>query len=58
MSEYLENNFEIDDYRKTRNGNKYKHLLTENQSELNFINTEIYKATKERFKKHKAGDLK
>lgn len=38
-------------------GTQYKHLLTEKESEKNFINDDIYRATIERFNNHKAGDL-
>lgn len=57
MSNYLGNNPEIIDFGQSRNGQKYKHLLTKEQSKFNFINEELFKATKERFQKHKAGDL-
>ncbi|CAH8283084.1 hypothetical protein EV196_10264 [Mariniflexile fucanivorans] len=36
----------------------YKHLLTESDSKLNFINEAIYNAVIERFSSHKAGDQK
>jgi hypothetical protein len=40
------------------NGNSYKNLLTEEQSEYNFITTKIHKAVLDRFDHHKAGDKK
>ena len=57
MSSFLESNSEIKAFGKSRSGNYYKHLLTDEQSEFNFINKEIQKDTIERFSKHKAGDL-
>jgi hypothetical protein len=57
MAAYLESFQEVKSYGVSRNGNVYKHLLTTDQSRLNFINDEIYVATNERFAKHKAGDL-
>jgi len=44
-------------YGLSLNENRYKHLLTEVQSEYNFITKEIHSATLNRFKDHKAGDL-
>lgn len=57
MSSFLASNPEIKSFGKSINGNTYKHLLTPEQSQFNFINEEIYQATIERFNKHKAGDL-
>jgi len=57
MSSFLESNPQIKSFGESRNGNKYKHLLTFEQSEFNFITKDIYNATIERFNKHKAGDL-
>ncbi len=42
----------------TVSGNEYKHWLREEDAGLNFITPEIHKATLERFRDHKAGDLK
>jgi hypothetical protein len=57
MAMLLEANSEIKSFGQSQNGNKYKHLLTTEQSKFNFITEEIHTATKERFSKHKAGDL-
>ncbi len=57
MASFLESNPEIKSFGLSSNGNKYKHLLTVEQSQFNFITEDIHKATKERFSKHKAGDL-
>jgi hypothetical protein len=57
MANFLESIPEVQSFGISINRNPYKHLLTENQSQLNFINEEIFTATKERFSKHKAGDL-
>lgn len=57
MASLLEANPEIKSFGQSANGNKYKHLLIIEQSQFNFITEEIHTATKERFSKHKAGDL-
>lgn len=57
MASFLETNPEIKSFGQSANGNKYKHLLTVEQSQFNFITEDIHTATKERFSKHKAGDL-
>ena len=57
MSEFLESNPEIKSFGLSKNGNRYKHLLTEEQSHLNFITPEIHTSTRLRFDEHKAGDL-
>lgn len=57
MAEYLEANPEIKSFGYSARGTSYKHLLTVEQSKFNFITDEILTATKERFGKHKAGDL-
>lgn len=57
MASFLEANSEIKFFGQSANGNKYKHLLTVAQSQFNFITEEIHTATKERFSKHKAGNL-
>ncbi|MEO8769947.1 MAG: hypothetical protein ABI402_07675 [Ferruginibacter sp.] len=57
MSGDLEANPEIRSFGQSSNGTSYKHLLTIEQSKFNFITDKILSATKERFSKHKAGDL-
>lgn len=57
MASFLEANPEIKSFGQSANGNKYKHLLNVEQSKFNFITEDIHIATKERFSKHKAGDL-
>lgn len=57
MSAYLETKGVLS-FGQSANGNAFKHLLTEEQSEYNFITKEIYLATLNRFNDHKAGDLK
>jgi len=57
MSQFLDSIPEIKLFGQSSHGNTYKHLITEEQSEFNFITTEIYEATKNRFDQHKAGDL-
>lgn len=57
MALLLEANPEIKSFGQSTNGNAYKHLLTIEQSKFNFITEDIHTATKERFSKHKAGDL-
>ncbi|HOZ14034.1 MAG TPA: hypothetical protein PK784_04550 [Tenuifilaceae bacterium] len=57
MSAYLETKGVVS-FGQSVNGNTFKHLLTEEQSEYNFITKEIHTATLNRFKDHKAGDLK
>jgi len=57
MASFLESNPEIRTFGQSANGNKYKHLLTVDQSQFNFITEDIHISTKERFSKHKAGDL-
>lgn len=55
MSEFLDRKG-VTEYGKSKGGKLCKHLLTIEQAELNFITKEIFKATKERFDDHKAGD--
>lgn len=57
MAMFLQANPEIKSFGQSRNGNAYKHLLSIEQSKYNFVTEEIHTATKERFGKHKAGDL-
>ena len=57
MAEFLEGSG-ITSFGESANGNSYKHLLTEEQSEYNFITGEIHKAALDRFEHHKAGDRK
>lgn len=57
MASFLETIPQIKSFGQSANGNIYKHLLTIEQSQFNFISEDIYSATKERFSKHKAGDL-
>lgn len=57
MTSFLEAIPEIKSFGQSANGNQYKHLLTIEQSKFNFITEDIHTATKERFSKHKAGDL-
>lgn len=57
MAEYLEANPEIKTFGQSTKGTSYKHLLTVEQSNFNFVTDKILTATKERFSKHKAGDL-
>jgi len=56
MAEYLTLKG-IASFGQSANGNTFKHLLTEEQSEYNFITKEIHTATLARFTDHKAGDL-
>jgi len=55
MAEFLKQKGVIK-FGTTHGGNQYRHLLTEEDGHLNFINYDIYKATTERFNDHKAGD--
>jgi len=48
----------IVNYGITRDGNYYKHLLTGEDAQHNFITPVIFQLTKDRFKHHKAGDIK
>ncbi len=57
MAEYLDAKPIIKTFGYSANGTSYKHLLSIDQSRLNFINEEIFAATMERFSDHKAGDL-
>jgi hypothetical protein len=57
MAEYLESKG-ITSFGESANGNAYKHLLTGEQSEHNFITREIHQAALDRFDHHKAGDKK
>lgn len=57
MSSFLEAIPEIQCFGLSKFGNSYKHLLRDEHSRFNFINDEIYRATKDRFIKYKAGDL-
>ena len=57
MTDYLEKKG-VTRFGSTFKGNQYKHLLTDDDQKQNFINDEIYEATKERFTDHKAGDFK
>ncbi len=57
MALFLEEKKGVNLFGKSRNGNTYKHLLTNEQSNLNFVTEQIHKATIERFSQHKAGDL-
>lgn len=57
MAEYLESKG-ITSFGESANGNAYKHLLREEQSEHNFITREIHQAALDRFNHHKAGDKK
>jgi hypothetical protein len=57
MAEFLQNKG-IKKFGATRNGNQYKHWLTEEEAHYNFITPSIHTATLERFNTHKAGDLK
>jgi hypothetical protein len=57
MASYLETKGVVS-FGQSANGNTFRHLLTEEQSEHNFITKEIHSATLNRFKDHKAGDLK
>jgi hypothetical protein len=57
MAEYLETNPHIQTFGKSAKGTPYKHLLTVENSQFNFITDKILSATKQRFSKHKAGDL-
>ena len=56
MSAYLETK-KVIRFGETSKGNYYKHWLCAEDSELNFITPAIHAATKERFVRHKAGDL-
>jgi hypothetical protein len=57
MADFLQSIYEVKVFGQSANGNRYKHLLTVEQAQFNFITEDIYSATIERFKKHKAGDL-
>ena len=56
MSLYLEK-FGVLSFGLSTNGNSFKHLLTEEQSDINFVTKQIHDSTKMRFESHKAGDL-
>lgn len=57
MAAYLDSKGVVK-FGKTRDENQYKHLLTEEDAQYNFIIPLIFQVTKDRFKRHKAGDLK
>ena len=48
----------VQKFGETRNGNQFKHWLTEEEAHFNFITPDVHTATLERFNNHKAGDLK
>lgn len=57
MSEYFHDKGVTDFSTSDRGNTPYKHLLTEPDARLNFINEDIYNAVIQRFSSHKAGDL-
>jgi len=57
MADFLQSKG-VQKYGVTREGNQYKHWLTEEEAHFNFITPDIHNGTLVRFDNHKAGDLK
>lgn len=56
LSEYLAAKG-VREFGKSVNGNRYTHLLLEEDGKLNFVSKQLYDLTLARFDTHKAGDL-
>lgn len=55
LSEYLDKKG-VREFGVSGNGNCYRHLLREEDGQVNFVNKRLYDLTEQRFKQHKAGD--